>query len=47
MEPYIKIFIVGLVLLTVLLIAGLLLSGSSGERHDKELNNKWPPGGDV
>lgn len=47
MEPYIKIFIVGLVLLTVLLIAGLLLSGPSGERPDKELNNKWPPGGDV
>ena len=40
METYIKIFIVGLVFLAVLLIAGLLLSGPSGERHDKELNSK-------
>ncbi len=47
MEPYIVIFIVGLMLLAALLIAGLLLSGSPGERPDKELNNKWPPGGDV
>lgn len=47
MEPYIKIFIAGLVFLTILLIAGVLLSGSPGERHDKEWNNKWPPGRDV